>query len=406
LTWRSSVKVYTDIANRAYPVDPVETSYEPYNGIAFNVQSLDQDSSRRTWDYLTAITRYRPWDNTGICAGLDYLRFGPSYRNPLAFRGDQSNYRPWLDTAHSTMRISQTAPMLFVGFDMELNWVRYEQYTGKLAHSKDLDKYFHTHRLEFNLPMHSQVAVQETEIYGSTVEAAGSNPNLDADSSGRSLEWLYVMPFLPYYFASHYNGDRDNGVISIDGSFGGIPHWTFYGELLLDDSKSPLSLFDDSWWGNKWAFSGGWSWVAQHGPWHWEWRAEYTRIEPWVYTHDQGAAYSYTHYGQCLGSDLGPNSQELYTHAQIARGQASLRLSLSSVAKDTSRSGNINSIHDYDLDGTTRDYLNPETTIRYKEIGLEISYAPWNFLWFRLVGYRYSGDYDGWRGESAIGVTW
>ena len=333
-SWETQAKVFTDIANYTYPFH----DYEPYHGIAFNIQ----DSTRRTWDYITTHTNYRLSSQTSFCAGLDYLRFGPAFRNPLSFRGEQSVYRPWMD---SSRWVSQPAPMLYAGFDLGLSWIRYTQYSGELKHEKKLSKYFHTHRLTFSLPANSEITLQETEIYGSTVEAAGSNNNTGADSVGRNMEWLYAMPFVPYFFASHYIGDRDNGLMGMDGTYRGIPHWELYGELLLDDSKSPLSMFDDSYWGNKWAFTGGSRWHFQHGPWKGEWRTEFSQIEPWVYTHYMGASHQYSHYGQCIGSNLGPNSREIYTHAEIEWEPFKVRLAFAAVSKDTAFGSHIEDIH-------------------------------------------------------------
>jgi len=397
-SWRSSVHVFTDIANFYYPVN----DYQPYHGIPYNLQGSIPDSAKhRTWDYITGYTEYRPFDSTMFCAGLDYLHMGPSYRNPVAFRGDQSIFRPWQDTARE---IQKPAPIAFVGFDLGLKWISYSQYSGKLEEKNTLDKYIHTHRLTFHLPGNSEFGLSETELYGTSVKPYTTQKG-EVDSVGRTMEWLYAMPFIPYYFASHYLGDQDNGAMGFDGIYRGLKHWEFYGELFIDDSKSPLSLFDTTWWGNKWAFSAGSHWFMERGKWKAEWRGEYTRIEPWVYTHYEGLSHQYTNFNQILGSDLGPNSQEIYTHIQVGYDKAQLKLSLSSVAKDTAKGGSISDLH-LPTDPTNKVFLNPASTFRYKELGCDMSYAPRSFVWLRLAGYRYWGHFDGYRVESALGLTW
>lgn len=393
-SWRTSITAFTDIANRNYPAN----LYDPSQGVAYNLQ----DSGRRTWDFTTAYSEYRIGANSRIFGGLDYVRMGPSYRNPVAFRGNQSWFRPWMD---QNTTIPMPAPLLYAAFDFGLGRVHYTQYSGQTKYRRDLSRYFHTHQLKVNLPLESEFSLFETIVYGTTVEAAGSNPNHNADSVGRTMEWLYAIPFVPYYFGSHYNGDQDNGALGLSGVFRGLSRWDVYFELMLDDGKSPLSMLDDSWWGNKWALSSGWRWHFLQGPWRGEWRFEWTRIEPWVYTHHQGASHQYTHYGQILGSDLGPNSQEFYTHAELGWKALNFRLSLSSVAKDTAFGSDVSDIH-LPTDPTDKNFLARASTMRYQEWGVEFRILPTQWLWFRGAGYKYTGDYSGFRTEASLGVTY
>jgi hypothetical protein len=219
------------------------------------------------------------------------------------------------------------------------------------------------------------------------------------------MEWLYAMPFVPYFFAQHYIGDRDNGSMGMSGVFRGIPKWEAYFEYLMDDGKSPLSMFDDSWWGNKWALTAGLNYHRNYGPVKSEWRLEWTRIEPWVYTHHLGASHQYTHYGQILGSDLGPNSQEFYTHYELALAPVRVRLSYSSVAKDNAFGSHVTDIHT-PTDPTTRKFLNPATTRRYDQLGGEIWFDLHQSFWLKMGGWQYLGDYKGIRAEGSFGVTW
>lgn len=99
--------------------------------------------------------------------------------------------------------------------------------------------------------------IGETIVYGSSVEAAGTNPNRDARQPRPQFRRVYAMPFVLYVFAQHYLGDLDNAGLSFDINVKTLPHWEFYGEMLWDDMKKGTSMFDDSWWGNKWSASVG-----------------------------------------------------------------------------------------------------------------------------------------------------
>lgn len=400
-TFHSQAEATTDNGDRTYPPH----FYDPYDGLPYNPQG----EGKRTYDAFTARTAW----NSGwltLSGGVDHLQWGPARRNKLMLRGGNAPWRPWQDT---TLRLTRPAPLPFAGFEMELAWVRYTQYSGLLQHDKDKRKYLHAHRLDLALPAAIQFGVTESIVYGSTVEAAGSNPNIDGDSTGRELEPIYALPFVPYLFAQHYVGDRDNTSMSADLSVRSLPGWEFYGELLWDDMKNPLDMFDDSWWGNKWAASVG---VAADkrslGVIQWDWMAEYTRIEPWVYTHHLGASHRYTHFNQSLGSDLGPNAQEVYS--RLGLDWRSLRMEgyVSSVAKDTARGGNINDIHAAEnemgipADRLDKTFLADATTLRYQEFGASLTWTPVSFWWVRYGHAVVRGDYRGGRVEASSGLSW
>ena len=391
--FNASVKVSTDHTNK----EIYDNFYNPSEGIPYNKQS----DNKRTWDIFTASASY-DLDAVRMLAGFNYLSMGPARRNHVILRGEQSIYRPWQD---STSRIYEPAPTPYFGYQFELGPIVYSQYAMKLFEKKNFGKYMHVHRLDLSLPKNITLGLSETALYGSTTEEY-PNPNEDADSTDREFEWGYVIPFIPYVFQEHLQGDQDNISLAFDLSVKTIPDWEFYGELLWDDMKSPTSMFDDGWWGNKWATSVG---VARDnlklGSTLWNWYLEYTRVEPWVYTHHKGGGYTYRSYSQSLGTDLGPNSQEVYSEVS---GQYKVEsgflkdalfkgtLHASAVAKDTAFGGNITDMHTPES-ATDKKFLNDKTTRHYVELGGKIEIKPWDWMTFRTGYDRYFGDYEGFR---------
>ncbi len=382
--FNASVKVSTDHTNK----EIYDNFYNPSEGVPYNKQS----DNKRTWDIFTASARY-DLDAVKLLTGFDYLSMGPARRNHVILRGEQNNYRPWQD---STSRIYEPAPTPYFGYQFELGPIVYSQYAMKLFEKKNFGKYMHVHRLDLNLPKNITLGLSETALYGSTTEEE-PNPNEDADSTGREFEWAYVIPFIPYVFQEHLQGDQDNISLAFDLSVKTIPHWEFYGELLWDDMKSPTSMFDDGWWGNKWATSVG---VARDslklGSTLWNWYLEYTRVEPWVYTHHKGGGYTYRSYSQSLGTDLGPNSREVYSEVSGLYSIFKGTLHASAVAKDTAFGGNITDMHTPES-ATDKKFLNDKTTLHYVEIGGKIEIKPWEWMTFRAGYDRYFGDYEGFR---------
>ena len=403
LQFRAQVKIFTEHTTRHI----IDHFYNPNEGLPYNKQS----KTKKTRDMFTASVSYELPVAT-LMAGFDYIQWGPARRNHVILRGDQNNYRPWQD---SSSRVSDPAATPYFGYQFELGPVVYTQYAMRLFEKKNASKYIHAHRLDLKLPANIKLGISETAMYGTTTEGAGFNPNEDADSTGREFEWAYVIPFVPYVFEEHIMGDLDNNSIAFDLSVKTIPHWEFYGELLWDDMKTPTSMFDDSWWGNKWAASIG---IARDslplGKTFWSFYTEYTRVEPWVYTHHKGGGYTYASYAQSLGTDLGPNSQEIYAElmGEYTFDQGLLKgavlkgvLQGSAVAKDTAFGGKITDIHTPESP-TDKKFLSETTTHRYLELGGRIEFMPRRWMSVRVGYSRFFGDYEGYHATAAGSVQW
>jgi hypothetical protein len=170
--------------------------------------------------------------------------------------------------------------------------------------------------------------------------------------------------------------------------------------------KSPTSMFDDSWWGNKWATTVG---IARDsiyaGPVQLDFFTEYTRIEPWVYTHHKGGGYTYANYAQSLGSELGPNSQELHTELSATYKFIRATFLAGMVAKDTAFGGNLTDIHGPE-DATDKKFLADASTLRYQEFGARLSVSPWDWMDFRAGYTRFFGDYEGFRAYATGTLQW
>ncbi|MBQ3776949.1 MAG: hypothetical protein II835_02455, partial [Fibrobacter sp.] len=75
------------------------------------------------------------------------------------------------------------------------------------------------------------------------------------------------------------------------------------------------------------------------------------------------------------------------------------------VAKDTAFGGNINDLHTPES-AMDKKFLNEETTLRYKELGLTLCVTPWEWFSFRTSYTRFFGDFKGYRAYAAGSVQW
>lgn len=117
------------------------------------------------------------------------------------------------------------------------------------------------------------------------------------------------IPAIPLFIAKGTAGERNNnGNISIDATyrFRGFAH--LYTEFFVDDLQSPTSLFDD-YWGNKWAWMFGARLLHRTSMGEAGLTLEYSRVEPWVYTHYTPGTAQTANAGHPLGNPLGPDSQ-------------------------------------------------------------------------------------------------
>lgn len=167
---------------------------------------------------------------------------------------------------------------------------------GKL-NSSIAQKYMAAHRIEFRVLPWLFLAGSESVIYGD-----------------RGIEWQYLNPIMPYHIAEHHLGDKDNNTMSVDFTVFPAPGHKFYGELFLDDftsAENPLTYF-----GNKFAFLTGYHGANPLGLPNVDLKAEYTRIEPFVYTHHVPINV-YQHYNRVIGHWLGPDSDQLYFESSL-----------------------------------------------------------------------------------------
>ncbi len=272
--------------------------YKPYEGNPHNLFGRADSGDIRSSDLFRAgvSTNFKMLK---LDVGVDHLTSGPALKNRLILNLDKS-------------------PAAFVRFSVDFKWMNYTHIVASLKSMKDYSKYLAYHRLEFPLFNGKfRAALNEVIVYGSSADSlktseVHSDPirRVDYDVE-RKFEPIYAIPFVPFAFAEHFSGDRENALMSFDFSLRLPTNFIWYLEFLLDDISSPATLFSND-FGNKWGLTvgGKWSYNLQNKP--FTVSAEYSRIEPWVYTHFKGVSHRYTHFGESGGSKLGPNSDQVW----------------------------------------------------------------------------------------------
>jgi hypothetical protein len=234
-------------------------------------RNAEADSSRATWDqsesYFTFGIR-----GIGFEYGRDNAAWGPCPDGGLMFSG-----------------LAPSMDMLRVAFDA--GPVFFTWFHAQLRGEPDR-KWVSGHRVEFSPFRGAAFGIHDAVIY-----------------ANRGLEPGYLNPVMPFVFSQHSLGDLDNVVFGLDAALSRIRGLKLYGELLVDDFTSPWGIFSNA-WSNKIAFTAGALWTDPAGVRDSQLRLEYTRIDPFVYTH-RIPSNVYENYDAGLGSDLQPNSDRL-----------------------------------------------------------------------------------------------
>jgi len=289
LAFMSQCEVSSEVNSDKYAYKPM--SYNPVDGYPYNTFRDTGRTNRKSWDIFTSgIFIENRLFSAELC--VDRMRWGPAERNAVTLSGD-------------------TPPMGLLKLETDFWKAHYIQTINIIKGTRYKDKYMYAHRVELSLPHTIHLGINEVLVYGDST-GDGDTLNPGTHFNKRSFDYIYAIPFVPYYFAQHYNGDRENTALSFDLAFNPVKRLKIYTELYLDDLGSPLSFFDKNWY-NKWAVTMGGHYYFPFEKYDLSILMEYTRVEPWVYTHVFGESHRYRHYGQSLGTSIGPDGDEFYT---------------------------------------------------------------------------------------------
>lgn len=137
------------------------------------------------------------------------------------------------------------------------------------------------------------------------------------------------LPIVPLFMQKGlWLENINNGELAFDADWRVRQGWRIYGEFLIDDMTSPTTLFDDH-WKSKWATTIG---TQLAFPAHKDIKTgviiEWSRVEPWVYTHYVSNTSQALNQGVPVGNTTGPNSQSIT--CQLFGSYESITLSLRS----------------------------------------------------------------------------
>ena len=245
------------------------------------------------------------WANSWmrIDAGKGSLNWGPGRTGNLLISDNAPSYGLFrLQASHGRLRYTHIASSLRArpgSIDTTRRWIDNGHVRIFLRRKR-----LAAHRLEIAFSK-VRIGVHEAVVYGD-----------------RGFEPLYVLPVAVFAGTQNHLGNRDNLVIGADISAYIRTGLTLYGAWFFDD----MVKFDPDAFSNQFAFQVGAFWVDPMGLRDTDVRAEYVRVEPYVYAHNFDIN-TYEHYDTLLGYPTGPNADRYF--AQVThRFSPSLNASL------------------------------------------------------------------------------
>lgn len=157
------------------------------------------------------------------------------------------------------------------------------------------DKYFASHIIEATIIPGLDISLGESIIY-----------------SDKTPQLIYLIPIMFFRAADHYNRGQDNSQFFMDVKANLIKNVGFYGTLFIDEITMER-IFDRDKARNQLGFQIG-TLVVNPLVDDLNFRAEYTRILPWVYS-NYIPADTYENNGYTLGHWIGQNADDLYLEA-------------------------------------------------------------------------------------------
>ena len=131
----------------------------------------------------------------------------------------------------------------------------------------------------------------------------------DSDSTAREFEFHYLNPIIFYRAVEFQLGSSDNVVIGMDWKYNFLNHFSFYGQVVIDDMIYWEFLRGTGWWGNKYGLQTGLKYFDAFGISTLDLQAEFNTVSPYTYSHSN-TAINYTHFSQPLAHPLGANFRE------------------------------------------------------------------------------------------------
>jgi hypothetical protein len=230
----------------------------------------------------------------------------------------------WNENYGNSLTLTHAAPMFnFIRLDASYGVVNYNFVHGWILSSREMvvfdpdyspmpeydPKYFVGSRIEFSLFRN--------------ILQLGFNQSVVYSRSSPDIGYLNPVNFLEG--TERNSGERDAVKLGMDIGFRPIRNLEIKTGILFDNIEGDQSFTRH--WNNRWAVHGGMYIVNPFGLDNIDLKIDYTRIEPYFYSHHRSPDLYYAHDEFILGHPLGPNADDTLVRL-VYRPQWQWRLGL------------------------------------------------------------------------------
>jgi len=276
----SNSRIFTEWADDFLYQDRYVLGDGEPSGVPFDDESESGRYKSRTGARYVAWAQWsRDW--VSLKYGRDRIRFGPGKWTGLTTR---------LETPPYNMFDARIEPFTWLSVQSTVLETRPGE--EELEIPGDERKWCHVHRFEVRPVRGVALAFQNQVLYR---DSGGVNPT-------------YLLPLVPIFFSQDLAGNRDNAAFQIDAQVDRLRNVSVWGALMLDDLNSMSDIFGSSWL-NRWAVLAGGQILSPWKSFDADVSVEWSMVRPWTYTGGREEAYTFSHYGLPMGSELGPDSR-------------------------------------------------------------------------------------------------
>ncbi|MCX2746016.1 hypothetical protein OO013_19195 [Mangrovivirga sp. M17] len=218
--------------------------------------------------------------------------------------------RLFIGNGYRSMILSDfSAPMLFLKLETEVGKVNYTNIFAELT--ADIEgnqsgltgsgrypkKYLAQHRIGIDIGKSLNIGLFESVV-------------IYEDSASANIELGYLNPIIFYRAIEQNEGSQDNVLLGLDWKWNFLNHFSFYGQLSLDEFVLSEYTDNNGWWANKNAVQVGMKYIDAFGIPYLDLQGEFNTARPYMYSHKDSYG-SFSHYGQPLAHPRGANFTEL-----------------------------------------------------------------------------------------------
>lgn len=215
------------------------------------------------------------------------LNLGATFSDPIIL-SSESDYYPFARVGLATSKVRYQ--FIHARISQPSVWEQDPQ-NPSFGLLRAPQRYLGVHRVEISPRPSYRIAFSEMVVY-----------------ANRSLELGYLNPLFPFKTSEHAQWDQDNALFAIETTIRLKPKWEGHLVFLADDLS--FALIGKQSYHVKWALQTGVGYALDFGL----LSLEYTRVEPFTYTHrfSQNGYYfnAYEHNGFALGHPIGPNADQ------------------------------------------------------------------------------------------------